>query len=301
MLLKKSRDKFDKFTNERFKLTKMKYHSFEDLQNNVPIADIYIAGSDQIWNTYSQNGNDPAFYLEFAPKGSLRASYAASFSTPQLNIKSEEKVKNWLSKFDFISVREKTGLDILKKIGINEAQEVVDPVFLIEKDIWTKLAKNAVKNRNKYILVYDQENNSSIKKFARELAKKFNLKIFAIETLYPMFYANRRLKNIGPEEFLGLIQNCEICLTNSFHGLAFSLIFNKEFLLFPRTHQNVNSRMIDLLSSLDLKDKIIDNVNNKSPVKKINYNEVNLKLEKKIELSRSFIDKVLSDKQKTNA
>lgn len=293
----KSRKKFDRFTKELLKPSRRIYNSIDELKGYIPLADIYFAGSDQIWNTYSPNGKDPSFYLEFAPENSIKASYAASFSTSSINPVYSEQVKNWLLKMDYISVRESTGIEILNNLGLNDSSLVVDPVFLLKKNIWSSIAE-IPSVKDKYLLVYDQENNKKIKKTAIVLAKKFKLKIVAIENLYPMFFAHKRIKSAGPRDFLGLIENCEICLTNSFHCIAFSLIFNKEFLLFPRTHQKVNSRMFDLLSSLNLNNRIIENTTPDSIPSKINYLEVNEKLNKNIKISKDFIDKVISSKNK---
>ena len=112
--LKSRRKKFDLFTKNRLKLTSVNYKSYAELKLNPPIADVYFAGSDQIWNTESLNGKDPAFYLGFAPEKSTKASFAASFSISKIANDYEIFVKESLKKFDFISVRENTGLNILK-------------------------------------------------------------------------------------------------------------------------------------------------------------------------------------------
>jgi hypothetical protein len=292
----RSRRKFNKFTKEFLNPSLRIYSSIVDLKKDVPQAEIYFAGSDQIWNTYTLNGNDPSFYLEFAPDNSIKASYAASFSTSNINPNSAYQVQEWLSKLDYISVRESSGVEILKKIGFNNSYVVVDPVFLLNKNTWTKIAETPT-IKDKYLLVYDQENNKYIKKTALALAKKYKLKIVAIENLYPMLYANKRIKNAGPRDFLGLIENCEICLTNSFHCIAFSLIFNKDFLLFPRTHQKVNSRMFDLLSSINLSNRIVKNKTLSCIPPTINYSDVINKINANIIFSKDYIHKVITSKE----
>lgn len=289
---KKEREKFDKFTDEFLYLSKNRYSSIEELKEKVPLADIYFAGSDQIWNTYSQNGKDPSFYLDFAPSHSIKASYAASLSTSVINPDYEEQVKTWLSKLDYITVREKTGVKILNELGFNDVKVVLDPVFLLGKDKWSKIAEPTL-FKEKYLLVYDQENNRSIKKNAIRLAKKYNLKIVAIESLYPMLYAHKRIRNTGPRDFLSLILNCDLCLTNSFHCIAFSIIFNKEFLLFPRTHQKVNSRMFDLLSSINLQNRIIETNFMYDYSEEINYSEVNEIINSNIIFSKNIINEII--------
>lgn len=292
--LKSRRKRFDAFTQSRLKLTRTKYHSNNELVENPPEADLYFAGSDQIWNPKSHNGKDPSFYLNFAPKNTVKASYAASFSVPSVQNELKPQVKEWLTGFDFISVREKTGIEILKSLGFETGELVVDPVYLIDRDKWFTLTQDVIPSEIKYIFIYDQENNQEIKNIAKRLAKKDNYKIVAIEALYPMSYADIKIKDAGPEEFLGLIKNCAVCLTNSFHCVSFSLIFNKEFYLFPRTHENVNSRMIDLLTSVNLHHRIYSKSNTELDDVKIDYEIVNKLIDEKKKSSQNYVEKVIS-------
>lgn len=292
LLMHKRRKKFDAFTQNKLKLTSKTYKSFDELKKDPPNADVFFAGSDQIWNTGTPNGKDPSFYLDFAPQGSIKASYAASFSVSQIAPELIDFVKNQIKKLDFVSVREDTGLRILADLGIKGGTVVVDPVYLLRKDDWESLANYQTKE--KYIFIYDQENNSFIKKTAISLAQKYNLKIYAVESLYPMSYADKKIRNAGPEEFLGLIKNCEICLTNSFHCIGFSLIFNKKFYLFKRTHQKVNSRMLDLLSYLGLSERVADDNPDMITNDAIDFKHADVMIEKRRLASAKYIDKVLN-------
>lgn len=286
------RKKFSAFINKELKLTKKSYSSNDELKKDLPIADVYFAGSDQIWNTFKNNGKDPAFYLDFVPDNIVKASYAASFSTPTIENNFVDFVRQKLNRFDFISVREKTGLNILNSLGF-EGQVVLDPVFLIDNIQWIKLASRTKIKEENYIFIYDQENNRNIKNTAIDLSRKLNLKIYAIEALYPFTYANKRIRNAGPIEFLNLILNCKVCLTNSFHCTAFSIIFNKDFYLFERLHESVNSRMIDLLESIKLTHRIITDKKRIEEIEPIDYKKINAILIKNKESSIKYIDKVL--------
>ena len=145
---------FDAFTRKYLPLTKKMYASNEELRCDPPQAELYIAGSDQIWNPYFKNGLDPAFYLEFAPKGAVRASYAASFAVERVKAEEKEKIIPMLNQFDFISVRESTGLDILQSMGMEHAWQVLDPVFLPDPSIWQKLSEKRLVSEP-YVLIYD--------------------------------------------------------------------------------------------------------------------------------------------------
>ncbi|NMC40996.1 MAG: polysaccharide pyruvyl transferase family protein [Bacteroidales bacterium] len=245
-----------------------------------------------MWNTAHKHGRDPAFYLDFVLPGAIRASYAASFSIENINEDYRDFVKAALEKFDAISVREESGLRILSSLGIAGGIVVLDPVFLLKRSLWNNVSSTG-SYKDKYILIYDQENNPLIKQAARILAKLHKVKIYAIQSLYPMYYASRVFFGCGPREFLDLIRNCEICLTNSFHATAFSLIFQKEFYTFERIHEKVNSRMVDLLNMLHLDDRIISDISNLGSISPIDYGEVSKILESRFQLSKEFIDNVL--------
>ena len=292
LLQARRRGNFDRFTKDYLRITSQRYSNNEELKKDIPMAELYFAGSDQIWNTDSKNGRDPAFYLDFAPKSAIVASYAASFSTSHINSDYFSFVKEKLQKFNFISVRESTGLEILQSLGIENGVHVLDPVFLLKKEQWSELA--TTKSKDKYVLVYDQENNASIKSAALYLAKKRNLKIYAFKGLYPKRYADRKVVDSGPKEFLELIKNCEVLLTNSFHGTAFSILFEKEFYVFKREHEKVNSRMVDLLNMFDLNDRLVDKEITFSESDAIDYGILLLKIDNVRRTSYDYIHTVLT-------
>jgi hypothetical protein len=291
LILKKRRVKFDQFTQNVLQLTSKRYHSNEELKEDPPEADVYFAGSDQIWNTSHHNGKDPSFYLDFVPEKSIKASYAASFSIKRVPDEYKEFVRSKLIRLDAISVRETSGLEILDSLQIEGGHVVMDPVFLLKRDMWNDLLKSTPKG--KYIFIYDQENNPMIRNIAKRISASKGYRIYAIESLYPKFYAHKRIIVAGPLEFLTLIKNCEICLTNSFHATAFSLIFEKDFVTFRRMHEKVNSRMEDLLTTLDLRERIFENENQLNQLKAINYTDVLKKIEDRVNNSKAYIHSVI--------
>ena len=284
---------FDKFHDENYTLTDKTYRNNEELKLNPPIADIYFAGSDQIWNTIFENGKDPAFYLDFAPKESIKASYAASFATEKVDDKYKSKVYKWIENLDYISVREKTGLDILEDMNIKRGQCVVDPVFLLDKSFWDSKCKDENYNED-YLLVYDFENSSRIEEISKYIAKKNNLKIW---TVFKSKYADKQLKNVGPLEFITYIKNAKCILSNSFHGTAFSIIFNKEFYVIKR-NEDINTRMQDLLDSINASERLIFNKEDLIKCKPLDYGYINNILEKNIQKSKDYIDFVIKESEK---
>lgn len=288
---KKARLKFKSFLDSYVDMTQ-RYNTYDELKNNPPESDIYFCGSDQIWNTNIGNGLDPAFYLDFAPNEKVRASYAASFSISDIPTEYVSFVKGMLAKMNFISVREKTGLSILNSLGINSGTHVLDPVFLLNKEHW--LSMTYVPKYENYILVYDQENSKLIRDIAISISNDTGKKIVSLKDLYPRYWADYQEKYAGPIDFISLIAHADIVITNSFHCCAFSLIMERQFYVINRTHQKVNSRMVDLLSALSISDRMIIDELGLKTADEINYTLVNPILEDMRIMSKSYIDKVLS-------
>lgn len=275
---------FEAFRDKYYRLTDT-YESFEELKANPPKADLYIAGSDQIWNTMMNNGKDPAYYLQFAPKNATTATYAASFSVSEIPDELKEQTKKYIKSIDYVSVREKSALKILDDLGVLNGQAVLDPVFLLEKKQWSKIESN-IKLDDEYVLVYDFEGSDEVKNFAVKYAQKYNLKIYS---LYKNEYCDKSFENFGPDVFLSLIKNAEFIVSNSFHATAFSLIYEKEFAVIKR-QEGINSRMVDLLSYVGVDDRIVDSY---QEFNAIDFNLVKEKLEIEVEKSKDYLKEVL--------
>lgn len=284
---------FDDFTKKYLHLTQTTYYTFQDLKQNPPHADIIIAGSDQIWNPLFPNGKDPSYYIGFALPCTKRISYAASFSVDNIPSSQKEFAKQQLSQMNRISVREYQGLEILNELKIQGGTKVLDPIFLLDKEEWTKFMHKY--NDKNYILIYDFEGNSILKKTALFLKKKYNWKIYSINDALPRLYADKNFTNVGPKDFLGLIHNCSVFLSNSFHGTAFSIYFNKPFFVFGLTGINLNSRMDSLLRTVQLKDRFINNNTNLEQIKlEYNYEEVNQRITAEQILSKQFLNSIFN-------
>lgn len=251
---------FDQFEKQFYHLTTVSYHDSDGLKNNPPTADVYVAGSDQIWNTFSENGKEPGYYLDFGNKKVKRISYAASLATNVIADGWSDFVKERVERFDAVSVREHTGAKILESLGIKDICVVLDPVFLLSKEEWTRLA---VKGNlyglspNHYLLVYDfLGNDEKMIAFAKNYAASHNLKIISINDFSERIYADMNINDAGPLEFLALINNAACVVASSFHATAFSVILEKEFYTFNLVGYNNSSRMLDLLSSLSLQERM---------------------------------------------
>ncbi len=278
---------FDRFSKKYIKETDKVYFDNNDLINNPPNADVFITGSDQVWNTFFRNGKDPSFYLNFVPDNKLKISYAPSFAIDALDNSIKDFVKQGVLNLDCVSVRELSGQKILENLGI-ESELVLDPVFLLSNKDWEKIS--AEKMHDNYIFIYDFDNNPLIKELAQTLKKRHGWQIISISE--GIHYADKNYYLKGPEVFLSLIKHANIVLSTSFHALAFSLIFNKNFYIFNRK-EKINTRMRDLLLLLDLTNRlIIDRIVILNL--EMDYIPINTKLENLIDKSKTFLLKSLN-------
>lgn len=282
--------RFGRFLKKNIPLSPLKYKNLDQLFENVPMADIYFAGSDQIWNCHElENGKDDAFFLSFAPKGRKKISYAASLAMPDIPKNQKERYRRLISTFDAVSIREKDGVELVKNLGVDDVVNVLDPVYLLKKEDWDKLASHSeFTPKEKYILVYGFKRQKNIYEYARQLATSLNVKVYAINTNVEDYFLDidKYFWNSSPNTFINLVKNAEGVITNSFHGLSFSIIYNKPFHFFTRNGK-ANSRMLNLLGDLKLSDRIVSS--SSILLNTIDYSAVNQIISEKREFSLSFL------------
>lgn len=283
-LRSKKKKNFDDFTQQYLSLTN-KYTSCKEMIDQFHDTDIFIAGSDQIWNPLFQNGYDPSFYLQFAPKQSIKASYAASFAIEASQHPYTNEIKEWLSYLDKISVREKTGLEILNHYYIS-GTVVLDPVFLLDFNQWNEIALK--KTQERMIFVNDFDNSSLIKEIALKLADKYDAIIVSLQHLG---YENKLLENQGPLGFLTAIRDTICVISNSFHATAFSLIYHTEFYVVNR-QESINTRMKDLLSMVGLSNRLISSIDHLPDNDYMNWDEIDQRINAKRDESIEYIHQI---------
>lgn len=276
---------FDAFTRKSLKRTACRYHNNEELKANPPQADIYIAGSDQIWNTLFQNGRDPAFYLDFAPQTVKRISYAASFATEDVVEEYKPFVQKMLQKFDAISIRERCSLSLLSSLGRKDGAVVCDPVFLLNREQWEELLPQG-QMKERYLLVYDTERSDIVKRVAQRIAKVKKLKIYNVSG-FRLCYVDKDFWISSPLNFVQLIRDAEYVVSNSFHATAFSLIFEKDFCVVNRS-EKINERMKSLLKDYHLDNRLATSYSD-SLSESIGYHAVNILIQKDIDSSKEFL------------
>ena len=282
-LLEGKKKKFDNFTRDFLRLTEKRYSNSDELRADLPDADCFVAGSDQIWNPVLPNGKDPSFFLVFAPKDVRKISYSASFATEDMSDDSKKRMRPWIERLDAVSVRESSGVEILRSMGVSGVA-TCDPVFLINAEEWKSMAVERLYD-NPYVLIYDFDRNLKIEEKALRIAEEKNADIVSVFRAH-----NKTIKtvhSVGPREFLSLVLYADAIVSNSFHAVAFSLIFHKEFYVKKRV-ESLNARLTDLLADVDLLGRMFDD-NDAPEVKKIEWNAVNEKLKSKISFSEKYL------------
>ena len=244
--------------------------------------DIFITGSDQVFNP-QLTGFDKNYFLDFVKDKNKCFSYAASFGLSYESLTEQEKmfINQNLQNFKYLSLREKQGMDIVNKLSNIKSEIHIDPTLLLNKQDWSKVSK--IPKETEFVLVYLMNNNKKIMKYADELAKNKKLKIKII-TLKFRELINKNTLMPSPQEWLGYFLKAKYIVTNSFHGLCFSINFNKQFFVdFVPTNKR-NSRFKNLLELTNLGERLIDNIGIDYD-KPINWSNVNKIIEQEKSLN----------------
>ena len=251
--------------------------------------DLFITGSDQIWNT-QLTGFDEAFFLNFITDNKKKISYAASFGNSKFTNKEGIFYINLLKNFEHISVREQQGQNIIKHLLNINVPIVLDPTFLINKYDWEKIA--ILPKDEKYILLYLIDQNKKILTFAQKLSIKTGYKLIILGN-FPRHFIKAKYIICTPEEWVGYFLKAKYVITNSFHGLCFSINFNKNFFvdLLPPPW-TVNSRLENILDLFELKDRLIDNIKDDYK-KETDFVHVNEILEREQKKSIDYLKMIL--------
>lgn len=290
--VKKQCKVFNNFLNENINLTR-KYNSFEELLEDVPQADIYCTGSDQVWNSDWNKGIEKAFFLEFV-ENKPKISYAASFGKSKLDEDEIEITKEMLHKYKYLSVREKSAVNIINDLEIKDVEHVLDPTLMLNKDEWSKL-KNDIKQKGKYILVYQlNTKNPEFDNYVKKLSKVKKMPIIRVSNvLYQAFKYGKFAYCPSVNEFLTYFLNAEYIVTDSFHATGFSINFNKKFVsIFPK---KFSTRLQSILELTGLEERRVQDFNDFSIIdKNINYENVNKIIEKERKKSMNYLRKAIS-------
>ncbi len=251
------RKAFDNFISQ---IPYSEYYSFNDIRAGcLADYDLLLVGSDQVWNVIKVGAQD-IYLLDFWNKGK-GLTYAASFGFETLPDEFRSHLNTSLTHFSDLLIREESGVRICNMLGYQNARRVIDPTMLLCKSDYCQLADDSYA-KGDYVLVYSLNMSYNIFTEANRLAKKLGCKMVVLKrSICPpdiSLYQNaEELFSVSPEGFLGLIENAKCVVTNSYHALLFSIIFNVDFYLYLDKSEEENSRLLTIVNMCGLEDRVV--------------------------------------------
>lgn len=285
--------RFDKFITKNLSFTRP-CSSEGDFEGLNAEYDAFVAGSDQVWSPIVF---DPRYYLDYVADNRKKIGYAPSMGVSHIqNQDIKQRMADLMSQFAHLSAREEAGQNLIESITSRKPELVLDPTFLLEYSAWRKIIPESKKlKKAKYILCYFLGDNEKSWEHAQKISEETGLPI----KILPVFTKDQQYGEfqmaVGPEEFFNLIDGAEMVLTDSFHGIIFSMLCSKQFYAFERFRANdplsQNSRVYNILNFTDQKARLIsyDEAIRARYSQRINYNAVNKILKEKRNESLSYL------------
>ncbi|MFI3327471.1 MAG: polysaccharide pyruvyl transferase family protein [Clostridia bacterium] len=278
------------------------------LENNKKVFnekyDAFIVGSDVIWNPKLYH---EAYYLTFVSLLKLKIAYAASMGVCEISDEMADKIIPLIERFDYVSVREKSAKDLINRYTDKEVTVVSDPVLLLNQDDWNEVAVSPISDKS-YVYTYLLGDRKVNRDITTKIAKDMKLPLVTVPYIhlryndYDKKFGDIQLDEVGPAEFVGLIRDSKMVVTDSFHAVVFSLIYNIKFVALKRNLDtetgSMNSRIIDLLEEMGLADRIvesIDEVTEEFVSKEIDFSNANKVIKEKKIISIEFLKKAFTD------
>ena len=237
---------FDTFMNQTFTSMSPRYDTMPELKKAAVDYSAVLVGSDQLWRP---EGYTTSFYnLMFVPDNVPKIAYATSFGVSQIPESKKKIAKQFLSRMDYISVRELRASEMIKELIDRDVPTVVDPTLLFTGEEWNSIIPQKKIIDEKYIFCYLLGSNPQHREWVNELKKITGYKIVTIPFLdefveSDMTFGDYQIFDAGPAEFVNLIRNAEYVCTDSFHGSVFSILNHKQFVTFNRfSNESKNSR-----------------------------------------------------------
>lgn len=250
-IINNRKEDFENFRNHNVSQSSIVY-DLNNIGESLEFYDIFVTGSDQVWHPLAYNS---AYLLDFVPESKPKFSYAASLSTNRLceadQLKFRESLKHYLG----VSVREWDAVELLKPISPIPPVCSLDPTLLLGKNEWDRIASDRIVNEP-YVFCFFLGNSKRQIRIAREYAKKHNLKLVMIPFLSGKYTADEMksgdlaLETVSPQDFISLIKYCDVVFTDSFHAVAFSSVYRKEFFVFTRNGSSEMSTRIENITRL---------------------------------------------------
>lgn len=279
--------RFDAF-NSRIKMSEESWTK-DKLYNTPPSYDVWVSGSDQLWNPRIHFDIEP-YLLGFTPEEDKRVSYASSLGVLEITRDYEPLFKRTIPRFHSIAMRETSAIPVIQKYTNIKIENVLDPTFLLSKREW-RLMENEYAVSDSYLICYFLGYTKEIIDYCNKQANHLGL--------VPIFISTNRfdvlafpdvkfVQDVGPSEFLYLIDKSEFVLTDSFHGTVFSIIFEKQFVTYIGKNIKASTRITDLLTSLGIHNNVIQSLSIKDS--NLNYQVINEFLNKRITHSEEYLN-----------
>ena len=256
--IKRKEYNFERF-NSQISFSRI-YKNADELYNNPPIYDIYVTGSDQVWNP-TLGFELEAYFLTFTPQNTKKIAYAPSIARNDLPSQFIDKYRKWLKNYNHLSIREKSGQTILETILKKQVPLVLDPTFLLSKEEWISQMPKGITFPPKYILCFTLSDKKLVE-YAVLISKEAQLPLLVIST-----YVNYKIKNAkmildaGPSELISYIYNAEMVITDSFHGVAISIQLARNFFAYIKQQKkyvpDISDRIRTIINQFDLNEHII--------------------------------------------
>ena len=281
--------KFNHFIRNNLNLTN---YSVDNSKSVPCIYDVYILGSDQIWNSKITQGFDNIFFgnFETSPHSKI-ITYAASMGDIIISPQISEFIQVNFENFDAISVRESSMKISLQPLISNKIYNVLDPIFLVGSKFWDSIGE-VPPIKEKYVVVYQVIKNNEALKIAQQVADRINAKVIQITASIDTWKYNKTILQCeSPAAFIGWIKHASFVVTTSFHGAAFSVTFNKSFFVHNNKTRG-SSRIESLLKIFKLEDRLVENpaeITQEKITAKINWEITNQILIEQKEKSLDFL------------
>ena len=284
--------KFEKFFVKHYNNFSSHPYSRDELASLNDVYDKFVVGSDQVWN-FGSHQVDETYYLDFVTDNSKKIAYAPSFGQKNVPEEKREVASRLISDFYAVSVREPDGLKIVSDLTARKAAWVLDPSLLLPKEEYQKLSK-APKEKG-YVYLYIRQESDRLEAFAEKLANAYGLRVVKVLNNWLCGKDGKRKAPIGPHHWLGYIENADFVVTNSFHGICFSTIFEKEFFVdfLEKTSTATNSRLEGMLQQFNFKNRCIDDVSDIHSLPRIDYTDVNQFKQRRIDESLDYLKNAL--------
>lgn len=283
--------KFNRFYVENLKQTDCIYHSSKEASKLNNVYDKFIVGSDQVWD-FEHNGYDDAYLLSFVTDSRKKISYASSFGSQKINYQNKKVLQKYISDIECLSTREQYGVNLIRKLTGRNGHLVLDPVFLPGRLFWKRFINKSNACQEIYTFYYiniyfDPDD------ICRITGWKDNKKHILSSSVHIKNFITKNEKvtfSLSPEEFLNEIFYAQMVITSSFHGLAFSIIFHKPFIVVLSGEEGKDERLLNLLKIIGLEDRIFSRkMTLKDINREINYSEVDEKLLPFVNYSLDFL------------